>query len=156
MLTLVLWLLSPYGIVVRKPISLKSDCLPRATVPVGRLPFRAGWPRDKASTECQGRPQWRSNRVSSRNLPKTVIFELSAGDFRGFWRCTGSIAPAGDFPECAKARQIRPILVKSGNLAKRPDCLAGAAVMCAPVSSSIPCKKGILQGNSRIMVGSLV
>jgi hypothetical protein len=43
----------------------------------------------------------------------------------GVWRCARSIAPARDLSKCIKAGQIPAILVKSGDLAKRPNCLAG-------------------------------
>jgi hypothetical protein len=37
-----------------------------------------------------------------------------------------------------KAGQIPAFIVKSGNPAKRPDCLAGDAVLIAPVSGEFP------------------
>jgi hypothetical protein len=58
----------------------------------------------------------------------------------------GPILPPGDFPARLKSRPIRAFLDKLGLSAVWPDCLAGAGVPFAPVSVSIPCKQGILQG----------
>lgn len=57
--------------------------------------------------------------------PQNGNFQTVGRRLSGVRRCAGSITLAGDIPECAKARQLPAFLAKSGNLAKRPDWLAG-------------------------------
>jgi hypothetical protein len=47
------------------------------------------WVRVKVGFEtlendCPDRPQWRSNPVSGRSLPKTGVFQVCARDYRPF------------------------------------------------------------------------
>jgi hypothetical protein len=51
---------------------------------------------------------------------------------------------------CVKACQRRAFLELHEMSSRKPDCLAGDAVLIAPVSGQIPCKQGILQGISQI------
>ena len=55
--------------------------------------------------------------------------------------------PPRDSAEYKKARHFRVFLDELGEATECPDCLAGDAVLIAPVSRAIPCKQGILQGN---------
>ena len=48
--------------------------------------------------------------------------------------------------KCVKARQWRAFLVFREVSQRKPDCLAGDAVLIAPVSKQIPWYQGILQG----------
>jgi hypothetical protein len=86
-----------------------------------------------------------SNHVVTRNLPKMVISKLSA-ETSGVWRSAGQITPARDLSEYTETGQIPAFPVRSGDPAKRPNCLAGAGVLFETVSRDFHCKQGILQG----------
>jgi hypothetical protein len=68
----------------------------------------------------------------------------------GNWQLSMSDPPHGDFHESAKARHTRAILVKSGNLAACPKCLAGAGGIEPPHGGiKIPCLTAWLRPNGQ-------
>jgi len=76
----------------------------------------------------------KSNQVSARSLPETGISAESGGDFRRLNLPKRSIGKVENNGELAKARHWRPFLALRGRYARNPDCLAGDAVLIAPVS----------------------
>jgi hypothetical protein len=52
----------------------------------------------------------------------------------------------GDKVECAKSRDFRACEAQVANYRLTQECLAGDAVLIAPVSKQIPWYQGILQG----------
>jgi len=56
----------------------------------------------------------------------------------------------GDQVERTKTPDFRACEAQVVNCRQPQDCLAGDAVMIAPVSGQIPCKQGIFQGISEI------
>jgi hypothetical protein len=78
--------------------------------------------------------------------PSLRSLSLENGSFRGFgrrllpkWHTSLPIWEFRDRHRIAKARQQRAFLLFEGLLLRRRECLAGDAVLIAPVSGQIPC-----------------
>jgi hypothetical protein len=83
--------------------------------------------------------QCRSNPVSGRNLPKTGIFQMSAGDYRLYRSGNTQNQSRRLVAKSQKPAIGGPFCEYQGQFLQSPDCLAGDAVLIAPVSKQIPC-----------------
>jgi hypothetical protein len=89
---------------------------PGRAVRAGHSQFAGGHGGESGELHCKLCQQCRSNPVSGRNLPKTGVFQMSAGDYRLF--CSGN-APNRSLEtgrKCVKARHWRAFLRVSGTV----------------------------------------
>jgi hypothetical protein len=100
-----------------------------------------------ATCNASSATQCRLNPVSGRNLPKRGIFRVSAGDYRLFCPENGQNWTLETVGLIRKSPPLAGFYAGIRGTFSDPDCLAGDAVLIAPVSRRIPCKQGILQGN---------
>jgi hypothetical protein len=84
-----------------------------------------------------------SNQVSGRSLPKTGISPEPGRDFRRFGRPEALSGKMETGIRCVKARQRRAFLELDEVSSRKPDWLAGDAVLIAPVSRA----NSLLTGN---------
>ncbi len=86
------------------------------------------------------------NRIASVNEPKSTENGNIRGSSRRLFPKQPANSPIWEFrdrPRIAKARQQRAVLSFEEYCLGPPDCLAGDAVLIAPVSRRIPCYQGI-------------
>jgi hypothetical protein len=78
-----------------------------------------------ANSTASSATQCRSNPVSGRNLPKTGVFQMSAGDYRLFRSENAQNRSPETGGQFGKARHWRAFLRVSGQFLRGPHWLAG-------------------------------